>query len=110
MDVKQPGVWRERRRRVVGDVVIHERSGNRGVLVRIAFWLSFLVEARCAQLFTRPNFEVTRCSPVVRSSTKKYPLRVPVITSLRIRPLNGASTSTGVCVESQSCVSCGDVW
>ena len=32
------------------------------------------------------------------------------MTSLRVRPLNGMSTRIGVCVESQSCVSCGDVW
>src|SRR4030095_1023801 len=33
-----------------------------------------------------------------------------VTTSLRVRPLNGMSTMTGVCVESQSCVSWGEVW
>jgi hypothetical protein len=32
------------------------------------------------------------------------------MTSFRVRPLKGASTRTGVCAESQSCMSCGAVW
>src|SRR6185503_20203332 len=48
--------------------------------------------------------------PLVRSSTKKCPLRAAWATSLRVCPLTWPSKSTAVCVESQSCVSCGDDW
>ena len=38
------------------------------------------------------------------------PLRLACASSLRRCPLTTASKSTGVCVASQSCVSCGDTW
>src|SRR5436190_22082273 len=57
-----------------------------------------------------PYFDVTMCAPVTRSSVKKYPLRAAVDTSFRGRPLIVASMSTGVCAESQSCVSWTEVW
>ena len=44
--VEQPGVRRERRRRIVQDVAVHERAGDGGVLVRIALRLALRVEAR----------------------------------------------------------------
>ena len=52
----------------------------------------------------------TRFLPVVRSRTKKCPLRDAMATSLRGWPLTVPSMSTGVCVASQSCVSCGEAW
>ena len=48
-----------------------------------------------AQLVVRPYLLVTRCSPVTRSSTKKYPLRAAVTTSFRILPLNIAIHQDG---------------
>jgi hypothetical protein len=37
-------------------------------------------------------------------------LRAAVEISLRFLPPTVASNRTGVCAESQSCMSCGDVW
>ena len=48
--------------------------------------------------------------PVVRSRTKNQPLRAACASSLRGLPSTSPSKSTGVCVASQSCVSCGDDW
>ena len=55
-------------------------------------------------------FDVSRCSPVTRSSRKKWPLRLACASILRGRPLKSPSISTGVCAASQSCVSCGVTW
>src|ERR1700690_2232905 len=48
--------------------------------------------------------------PLVRSRTKKYPLRAACASSLRGLPSISASRRTGVSVLSQSCVSWGDAW
>src|SRR5919106_6510062 len=63
-----------------------------------------------AQFVCVPYFVVTMCSPVTRSTVKKYPLRAATETSLRGLPLIVASMSIGFCTVSQSCVSCGDIW
>src|SRR6187401_555891 len=62
------------------------------------------------QFVPRPYLLEAMCSPVRRSTVKKYPFRAAVETSLRGRPLITASIRIGVCAESQSCMSCGDVW
>ena len=48
--------------------------------------------------------------PVVRSRTKKWPLREACAISFRGLPSTVPSKTTAVCVASQSCVSCGDDW
>src|SRR4030095_15186318 len=63
-----------------------------------------------AQLACCPYFAAASCSPVARSRGEEAPLRDAGHTSLRGRPLTTASNRTGVWAESQSCVSCADVW
>jgi len=53
---------------------------------------------------------VNTCLPLVRSRTKKWPLRLACASNLRGLPSMTPSISTGVCAASQSCVSCGDTW
>src|SRR5438093_13762758 len=48
--------------------------------------------------------------PLVRSSTKKKPLRLACASSLRGCPLTTPSNKMGTWVASQSCVSCGEHW
>src|SRR5205085_2529940 len=60
--------------------------------------------------FKSMNGCVTIFLPLVRSRTKKYPLREAIATSLRFCLLISPSMSTGVSTLSQSCVSCGDAW
>jgi hypothetical protein len=48
-----------------------------------------------AQFVCVPYLVVTMCSPVTRSTVKKYPLRAATDTSLRGLPLIGASMSIG---------------
>src|SRR5688572_17409421 len=63
-----------------------------------------------AQLEDVPYLAAAMCAPVRRSTVKKKPLRAAVDTSFRGRPFTVPSMRIGVCAESQSCVSCGDVW
>ncbi len=60
--------------------------------------------------FTAAKGLVSRLLPLVRSSTKKYPLREACISILRGLPSKSASTRTGTSLASQSCVSCGEAW
>ena len=63
-----------------------------------------------AQFVTEPNLPLATYSPVTRSTVKKYPFRAAVDTSFLGLPLTVPSIRTGVCAESQSCMSRGEVW
>jgi hypothetical protein len=53
---------------------------------------------------------VRMCLPFVRSSRKKWPLRLAWARSFLGLPSMTPSIMTGVCAASQSCVSCGVAW
>src|SRR5438477_272450 len=77
-------------------------------LVPVRNGLTLGIEPRSQSVGTKGA--VSRCSPVVRSSKKKYPFRLACASSLRFLPWNSASNRTGVSTASQSCVSCGEGW
>ena len=63
-----------------------------------------------AQLVVAPNLLVTMCSPGHAIDGEEIAVARGRRTSLRGFPLIVPSIRIGVCAESQSCVSCGDVW
>ena len=111
--VEQPGLRAERRRRPVGGALIgrrHERARDVVVLLRDAHRLPLGVQLRWPSSPTPrtcSSADARRSRDRRRRSSRCAPRSAP---SCAARPPNAPSTSTGVCAESQSCVSCGEVW